>query len=805
MDLEQRPGPEALCCQPLIQPDHRDLHDIRRGSLDRHVDRHPLPRSAKGRIGRAQLRDLAAASQEGRDEPIPPRGLLDVEHVVADPGVRGEVRADEFLRLLAADAGPAGQTEVAHPVGEAEVDHLGHRSLVAGDLIGRLVEHAGRRLSMNVGLARECRSQVLVAGHVGDDPELDLRVVRRHQDEIGAAGHERPPDSSTEWRPDRDVLEVRVGRGQASGRGHGLVERGVDTAVVGDERRQRLDVGGSKLRVGAPVENRLDGRVDVHELLEDRRVGRVAGLGLAALGQLQLAEQHVAQLLRGADGEFVADGVEDRSLEPGDLGCELALTLPYPTGASIAVNVEGERAISLDAKVKDLLIVGLGDSFASGEGNPDVPVVMSERFRHRNTLPRRARNDAGGNAQWVDELCHRSLYGHQLRAALQIAIENVQSAVTFLGYSCSGASVEEGLLGPQTHMNYVSSGDGDASAIKSVKGGARDAQLFWLLRDLCKEKPQRDDGFFLCPENQFRRDVDLLLLSAGGNDIGFSELVTWATLRDNTSSTIASFLGATVSPKQFAENMKDNLPSAYAQLAKALEIAVPLRLADNVFDPSRVVLSAYPDILEDESGQVCASGEEGDNEGSFAANQSLDAFAGWLVVTPGRLGKAHGQLGDLHKRMGELALDHGWSFAGQAYEGRAFQGHGFCARNVKAKGDPAEQLAIPCWSPPDDTSATCTGSWSGGERRWRPYNPESESYPYALRQRWVRTFNDAYLLVNQKVTTPAGQIDGRASDAVFAETTGAMHPTAEGHAAMADAMLLDLRATVKNLLAPANE
>ena len=106
--------------------------------------------------------------------------------------------------------------------------------------------------------------------------------------------------------------------------------------------------------------------------------------------------------------------------------------------------------------MKDLLIAGLGDSFASGEGNPDVPVTFSEEGRHRNLYPRRARNDASGSAKWMDEICHRSLYGHQLRAALQIAIENPQSAVTFLGYACSGASVDEGIIGPQEHVEYES-------------------------------------------------------------------------------------------------------------------------------------------------------------------------------------------------------------------------------------------------------------------------------------------------------------------------------------------------------------
>ena len=100
--------------------------------------------------------------------------------------------------------------------------------------------------------------------------------------------------------------------------------------------------------------------------------------------------------------------------------------LPYPGGAEISVNVVGESPILVDAQVRDLLIAGLGDSFASGEGNPNTPVAFSDVRRHRNLYPERKTNSVAGSATWTDELCHRSLYGHQLRAALQIAIENPQ-------------------------------------------------------------------------------------------------------------------------------------------------------------------------------------------------------------------------------------------------------------------------------------------------------------------------------------------------------------------------------------------
>ena len=64
----------------------------------------------------------------------------------------------------------------------------------------------------------------------------------------------------------------------------------------------------------------------------------------------------------------------------------------------------------------------------------------------------------------------------------------------------------------------------------------------------------------------------------------------------------------------------------------------------------------------------------------------------------------------------------------------------------------------------------------------------------------MRSFNDAYLAINQKVITRDGFVDEKASESVFVETTGAMHPSAEGHAAMADAILMDVRPVVARLL-----
>ena len=497
------------------------------------------------------------------------------------------------------------------------------------------------------------------------------------------------------------------------------------------------------------------------------------------------------------DGELVATAdCAERVKGPN-------IILPYPGGADISVNVTGEAPIIVSARARDLLIAGLGDSFASGEGNPDLPVEFTDGKRHRSLYPQRKANHAGGSAVWTDQLCHRSQYGQQFRAALQIAIENPKSAVTFLDYSCSGAGVDDGILGPQEYVERI--GEPPVSskpAARPLSGGAKDSQLYRIMNELCAEKPEVKKGQVLCPGNRFHRSLDFVFLSIGGNDIGFSNIVAWATLRDGVSASIASFFGATVSAKEFAKRMRDDLPPAYARLSKALEVSLPLHsAADGVFDPSRVLLTAYPDLVTNSRGELCeAPGDGGEPEDIYPANQSLDMFSSWLTADRGRLKAVREQFSQLFRRMRDLAGDHGWTFAGHVYADRMFEGHGFCARNDKRADDPAEVLMIPCWGKAERETQTCEQSWSGKSADWRPYNPATQNYPYALRQRWVRTFNDAYMVVNQKVADRFGKINEETSAGVFSETTGALHPTAEGHAAMADGLLLSARPMINQIL-----
>ena len=140
-------------------------------------------------------------------------------------------------------------------------------------------------------------------------------------------GHEGAPDLAAFLGADRDVLQVGLGRRQPAGGGRG--ERVAGVHAVGlriDVARQRIGVGRVELGDLPPVEDLPRQRVALlGQLLERARAGRpLAGLGLGAARQPELAEQDVAELLGAAGIERLAGERLDFGLEPAGALRELA-------------------------------------------------------------------------------------------------------------------------------------------------------------------------------------------------------------------------------------------------------------------------------------------------------------------------------------------------------------------------------------------------------------------------------------------------------------------------------------------------
>lgn len=140
------------------------------------------------------------------------------------------------------------------------------------------------------------------------------------------------------------------------------------------------------------------------------------------------------------------------------------------------------RPVTRDVTVTDRLVVALGDSIASGEGNPDVSQKFDLGF---NTAP----------ARWQSRQCHRSERNAPMaRVARELEAADRHSAITFVNLACSGAAIEgEGLLAPYA----------------GIEPGPQLAPQLDRLEALARTRP-----------------IDAVVISAGANDIGFGDIVT---------------------------------------------------------------------------------------------------------------------------------------------------------------------------------------------------------------------------------------------------------------------------------------
>ena len=87
--------------------------------------------------------------------------------------------------------------------------------------------------------------------------------------------------------------------------------------------------------------------------------------------------------------------------------------------------------------IRDILIVSMGDSLASGEGNPDVPGRYDYSIdRYLNVTTKTVRT-----AQWKDRRCHRSATSGPARAAEALEASSPHTSVTFVSVACSGAEI----------------------------------------------------------------------------------------------------------------------------------------------------------------------------------------------------------------------------------------------------------------------------------------------------------------------------------------------------------------------------
>lgn len=492
--------------------------------------------------------------------------------------------------------------------------------------------------------------------------------------------------------------------------------------------------------------------------------------------------------------KFLTDGNDATAVVKKDKPCadEVFDLAAYGKTTSVQLFVatpeNAAPTATADVKVRDILLVGLGDSTAAGEGNPDRPVGLADngfcfsRFFtgqvHAYYRPNRAgysgnrscdpdspddpKKWAEGRAYWMNGACHRSLYSYQLRVALALAIENPQIAVTFIPLACTGATIRSGILNRQlARERYCDFGPGRPPCSRWVSG-----QMDTLNIILAKVH-QRDKN----------RNPDLLLLSIGANDIDFSGLVANVMINHKTEEFgIFKKAGLVSDVSTATQKLNGVLPGDFADLRTVLK-----RLLGNKLERVVFVSYGHPALYDD--GKSCPASRQGfDVHPAFIIDGDLLEATSEFVKTKffprlkalATCGQGGGCRSPDQDRM-TLVDDH------QAQ----FESHGFCAQ---AESDPAFDRE--CFKADGDSFKTDRNAAQADPMTCR--RAASSFRAYLSRQRWIRTANDSYFAAMTYPTelpvTPPDIHDPiwGATSAVYG---GAMHPTAQGYAAIADAAL----------------
>ena len=456
-------------------------------------------------------------------------------------------------------------------------------------------------------------------------------------------------------------------------------------------------------------------------------------------------------------------------------------TVDIPLGDGTAQRVATEIA------VRDVLIAGLGDSIAAGEGNPDVAVELDGGFCFRRFLrgvsqyyrpsragysddrscelgslsPTAAREWARHGARWMNPACHRSLYSYQVRTTLALAIEQPHIAVTLLPLACTGATIATGMFSGQRADDCPW-----VTGIESCSGTAppQFAELKDLMAALHKQQPNRN--------------LDMILLTVGANDVNFAGLVANVIVDSLAERLLLKQGGSISSVADSQAALDDDLPNEFSQLRTALKPYVGGNL-------SRVIYVSYGNPADQAENTPCPGGRDGlDVHPAFGADAERLRAAAQFVDTKFLPKLRMLATCDGNKTCKDAATERMIFVDGHQ---QAFAHHGMC---VRANSDP--EFDRNCFSTKgdsfsEDPNAAPENPMACGE-------PPSNYQPYSPRGRWIRTANDSYFVA---MTYPEGMpavlkpsdIHDALWGVLSAVYGGAVHPSAEGYAAMADAAL----------------
>jgi hypothetical protein len=481
----------------------------------------------------------------------------------------------------------------------------------------------------------------------------------------------------------------------------------------------------------------------------------------------------------------------------------------------------------------------------SGEGNPEAPATLGRQISEPLGLARPSPLGTGSWARWTDRWCHRSVYSWQMRTAMQMALEDRKTAITLLPYGCSGAEITEGLLYTYNGVEHVGPTPIGHTAqfgiafqelceiydppkkFPKLPAGELDTNLPARTGDPDQVRQDALAHVARCRVDEtgrFKRDIDLLLFAIGINDVGFSKWVAGAiTAQGSTARTLAGgFIPNSGSDAgcdrscRLTKARETRLEKRYSVL---LDIMNQRLLPAANLKPDHVVLAIYPNAVQNEDGETCSKGNRGMTSATFPGfDENIHACIGDIAFgSPwGASGAVFAVRNPAHletidrfrnKVLNRLAAD----FANKggftiidSFANR-FEKRGFCATKdpaSKHKRGAPDCLAFPDFAKipsvgcgDDDACIAAQAEslhiprlYSGGDGAsaglWRPFQAP-DFFSYRPRTRLFRSPNDVFMAINKRSPSVLDSNPIGALDLADRFTSGAMHPSAEGHSVIA--------------------
>jgi lysophospholipase L1-like esterase len=218
---------------------------------------------------------------------------------------------------------------------------------------------------------------------------------------------------------------------------------------------------------------------------------------------------------------------------------------------------------------RPMTIALLGDSYASGEGAPNRPLVRTAQTLN-GALDK-------GEGMWDDTLCHRSQKGGLLQGVKSLIDKTPSFEFDYINVTCSGAETDDGLINSQAIDDQgVPMDPGNRK-----RGGSKPGQIRQVLDWLdAKRYPV----------------LDALVMSIGGNDVGFDGVVT---------TCLAGIFG------DCANEVKPKVREALAHLPARYNALNTHFISD--FQArrkaiGRIFITEYPDPTNGADGKSCSSG-----------------------------------------------------------------------------------------------------------------------------------------------------------------------------------------------------